>query len=788
MEKDNIKRYQVDIHEGLTEEVYQERIHQGLNYHDSENRTKTIPEIILKNLMTPFNILNAFLATAVIISGSFKNLLFLGVVICNMFISMLQEIHAKRLIDKLSILATSTAKIVRDGKLVRKSIHEIVLDDILKFDRGDQVVVDSIIKHGEVEVNESIITGETDPIYKKKGDMILSGSFITSGSCFAQVEHVGLDNYTSTISTGTKYVKKVNSEIMNTINRIIKVISIVIVPLGLILFFRQYGIHHSLNQAILNTVAAVIGMIPEGLVLLTSTVLAVGVAKLTRYQVLVEQLYGIETLARVDTICLDKTGTLTEGDMILSNVIPYKNHTKEELEQLLSMISMNFDDKNATIDAIKKKYPFGPKKEVIYQVPFTSEKKWSAVSFQNQTIFLGATEFLLEQVPLDIQEQVDRLSSKSRVILIAKTSYPLDSKELPKILDVVGFLEVQDHVRKEALQTLNYFREEGVDIKIISGDNVKTVTNVAERVGVKNLKAIDASTLLTDEALKEAVEKYQIFGRVTPIQKKEMVLALKEQGHVVAMTGDGVNDVLALKEADCSIAVASGSDAARNVSEMVLLDSNFDHLPQILKEGRQIINNIERSATLFLVKTIYATLLAICFLFIAVPYPFVPIQLTLTSVTTIGIPSFILALEPNEERVKKHFFLNIISKSIPTAVTIVESILIILICDCFLHFTKGELSTLSVLTTGFTSFILLFRLCRPFNLLRGFLFGSMVCVFLVGGIGLHDLFSLSFLPWQLLICLGIFMLIAYELYRLNLKLFMHVYESDKLKKVKRFVS
>lgn len=783
--KESQKRYYPQIDTGLTDDMVSERKQENLNYRDSENRTKTIPEIILKNLITPFNILNAFLAAAVFMSGSYKNLLFLGVVICNMLISTLQEIHAKRLTDKLSLLATSTATLIRNGKLEKKSIYEIVLDDIITFNRGDQVVVDSVIKQGEVEVNESVITGETDPIYKKEGDMILSGSFITSGSCVAQVEHVGVDNYTSKISTGTKFIKKVNSEIMSTINRIIKIVSIVIVPLGLILFLRQYGIHHSLNQAILNTVAAVIGMIPEGLVLLTSTVLAVGVAKLTRYNVLVQQLYGIETLARVDTICLDKTGTLTEGDMILNGLTPYQNHTQEEMEYLLSLIAMNFEDKNATIDAIKKKFPIGKKKQVVFQVPFTSQKKWSAVSFDDQTIFLGATEFLLKRVPTDVKEIVEEIAKDSRIILLGKTNQVLQEKELPDKIEIIGFLMIQDRVRKEAFDTLTYFKKEGVDIKIISGDNVKTVSAVARKVGITDFKEVDATTLKSYEEIKDAVEKYQIFGRVTPEQKKDMVRALKELGHVVAMTGDGVNDVLALKESDCSIAVASGSDAARNVSEMILLDSNFDKLPQVLKEGRQIINNIERSATLFLVKTIYATLLAICFLFIAVPYPFVPIQLTLTSVTTIGIPSFILALEPNEERVKKHFFLNIISKSIPTAVTIVESILLILLFSHFLHFSKGELSTLSVLTTGFTSFILLFRLCRPFNLLRKFLFGSMVIVFLVGGIGLHELFSLSFLPWPLLICLGIFMLSAYELYRLNLNLFVKIYESDKWKKLRK---
>lgn len=783
-----MERYQPDIHQGLTSEQVKLRKKENLVYTDKTPRTKTIPEIILRNLITPFNILNTFLALAVLFSGSFKNLLFMGVVICNTFISIIQEIHAKRQIDKLSLLATSKALVVRDGKIQKVSIYDLVLDDIVRFDRGDQVVVDSIIKKGEVEVNESIITGEVEPVYKEEKDMILSGSFISSGTCYAKVEHVGMDNYTSKIASDTKFVKKVRSEIMQTLNKVIKVVSIIILPLGMLLFFKQYSLHHSLNQAILNTVAAVVGMIPEGLVLLTSTVLAVGVAKLTRYKILVEQLYGLETLARVDTICLDKTGTLTEGDMVITGLVPYQSHNQKEMKTLLTLLATNFEDSNATMAAIKKTYPERLEKEILYQVPFTSKRKWSGVTFQNQSILLGALEFLIKDIPSDMKEMVNTLSQDSRVVVLATSKQSLEDRKLPQQIEVIGFIQIQDHIRKEAKQTLTYFKNEGVDIKIISGDHVKTVTSVASKVGITDLKAVDATTLKDYESIKKAVEEYQIFGRVTPEQKRDMVKALRENGHVVAMTGDGVNDVLALKEADCSIAVASGSDAARNVSEMVLLDSNFDRLPKILKEGRQIINNIERSATLFLVKTIYATLLAICFLFISLPYPFVPIQLTLISVTTIGIPSFILALEPNEKRVKKHFFFNIISKSIPTAVTIVESILMVLLCGSIFHFTKGQLSTICVLTMGFISFILLFRLCYPLNLLRGTLFGSMLVIFLIGAIGLNELFSLSFLPFDRLIFLAIFLLLAYELYRINLKLFIRLYQTTRFQKIKDFIA
>lgn len=783
-----MERYYPKVKEGLSSIQVQKRKLEGLHYIDKTNKTKTIPEIILKNMITPFNILNAFLAFAVLLCGSFKNLLFMGVVICNTLISTIQEIHAKRLIDKLSLLTATHVHVVRDGKLQKINIDSIVLDDMIRFDRGDQIVVDSIIQSGEVEVNESIITGEIEPIYKKENDMLLSGSFITSGTCYAKVEHVGVDNYTSKISSGTKYMKKVKSEIMETLNKIIKVVSAIIVPLGVILFFRQYGIHHSLNQAILNTVAAVIGMIPEGLVLLTSTVLAVGVAKLTRYKILVQQLYGLETLARVDTIFLDKTGTLTKGDMVITNIIPYQNHTKKEMEHLLSLLATNFDDKNATMDAIKNTYQEKIEQEILYQVPFTSRRKWSGVSIHQRTILLGALEFLIEDIPLEMKLKVEQLSKDSRVIVLAISKELLEEKKLPKNIEVIGFLQIQDHIRKEAKDTLQFFKQEGVQIKIISGDHVKTVLNVAKKIGITDLKAIDATTLKSKEAIKEAVEHYQIFGRVTPEQKQEMVKAMQENGHVVAMTGDGVNDVLALKEADCSIAVASGSAAARNVSEMVLLDSNFDRLPKIVKEGRQIINNIERSATLFLVKTIYATLLAVCFIFISLPYPFVPIQLTLTSVTTIGIPSLILALEPNEKRVKKHFFFNMISKSIPTAFTIVENILLILLFGTILHFTKNQLSTICVLTTGFISFMLLFRLCYPFNLLRGSLFVSLVFISLIGAIGLHDLFSLSFLPFPQLIFLGIMFMISYQLYLIHLKLFVKLYQTDRFKKIKNFIS
>lgn len=653
------------LNTGLTNGEVEERINKGQVNYDTSIPTKSIKTIIRDNIFTLFNLINILLGIAVFLVGSYKNLLFLIIIFCNTAISIIQEINSKRAVDKLSVLATAKATCIRDGKIHQIGINEIVLDDLLILETGNQIVTDSIILEGEVEVNESFITGESDIIYKKQGDTLLSGSFIVSGKCKAEVIHIGDENYTSKISSGAKYVKKVNSEIMNSLNKIIKFISIAIIPIGILLFLNQFDLEgNCLRNAVVNTVAGIIGMIPEGLILLTSTVLAVSVIRLSKRKVLVQELYCIETLARVDTLCLDKTGTITEGKMEVNDVIEI-SESRHNLEEILKQISVTSEDNNSTIEAIRDKYSGNRKWETVTKIPFSSQKKWSGICFKDKGSFvIGAPEFVLKEDYEIYKDIIEQYSKDYRVIVIAHSKENFNEKDLPNNLKLLGLVLISDIIRKEANKTLKYFKDQGVDIKIISGDNPITVSKIAKRAGVENSENyIDMQTVETKEQLREVVGKYTIFGRVTPVQKKELVQALKENGHTVAMTGDGVNDVLALKEADCSIAVASGSDATRSVSQLVLLDSNFASMPKIVLEGRRTINNIQRSASLFLVKTIYASILAIVFLIVNMPYPFMPIQLTLISMVTIGIPSFILALEPNKEKIQGKFLKNVISNA-----------------------------------------------------------------------------------------------------------------------------
>ena len=766
-EKETI-RYNPNPKYGLSSSEVKKRIEQNLVNHDTSVKTKTITQIIEENVFTLFNLLNLLLALAIIFVESYKNLLFLGVVISNIIISTFQEIQAKRTIDKLSLISATKVDAIRNGEKTKLNINEIVLDDVISLSIGNQVVTDSIILEGECEVNESFITGESEPVFKKKGDMILSGSFIGGGKKIAKVEHIGLDNYTSSITSGAGYVKKVNSEILKSLKKVIKYISIIIIPVSILLFHNQITIDgNTLQNAVINTVAALIGMIPEGLILLTSTVFAVSVLRLSKYNVLVQELYCTETLARVDVLCLDKTGTITEGSMEVFDIVLLNKSNEKEINDALCALCKNLNDDNATFKAIHKLFNLDIDWKANKIIPFSSQRKWSGVNFESKgSYIIGAPEFVLgDNIDL-IKNEIDNYLVDNRVILLAHSNYDFNSKLLPKNIKPIALILIRDKVRKQAKKTLEYFKEQGVNIKIISGANMLTVSNIAKRVGLDNSdKCVDARTLTTYDNIKNAVEKYTIFGRVSPFQKKQIISALKENGHTVAMTGDGVNDCLALKEADCSIAMSSGSDAARNVSELVLLDSNFDSMPKIVAEGRRTINNIQRSATLFLVKTIYATLLALIFLFVDMSYPFQPIQLTLTSVVTIGIPSFILALEPNKELVKGNFLINVISKSIPTAFTIVINITIVMIMASIFKINSKEISTICVILTAYTGFLLLYKLCTPFNTIRKVLFSSMIILFITGVLGLNTLFSLTMLSPYMIFLMVILMGISLYIFR-----------------------
>ena len=744
-----IERYKPDYTKGLTKEQVSDRHTHNLVNYDNQPPTKTVKQIIKDNFFTYFNFLNLVLGLSIIISGiwsgrvlySLKNCLFMGVIIANSIVAIIQEIMAKNTIDKLSVISATKVETVRDGNIEELAVDEIVLDDVIKLNLGNQVVTDSIILEGSVEVNESFITGESDPIPKKKGDSLLSGSFIVSGSCYARVEHIGEDNYISKISSEAKYNKQVNSIIMDSFNKLLKILSIVIIPVGIILLLNQLSINgHDIPNAIISTVAALIGMIPEGLILLTSSVMAVSVIRLSKYNVLVQQLYCIEILARVDVICLDKTGTITEGKMEVKDFIPTENINN--IDPVLSNISKSFDNTNATMEAISEKYPLQEKYTVIDKIEFSSARKFSAVEFDNRgSFYIGAPEFLLNKTTLaKYQKEIDEYQKDYRVLVLAVNRDKLSEK--PTNLKVLGYLLIQDKIRDTAPDTLKYFKEQGVNIKIISGDNYKTVVSIAKRAGLEDVVGVDATTL-SDKDIIQAVEKYDVFGRVTPDQKKKIIKALQRKKHTVAMTGDGVNDVLALKQSDCSIAMASGSEAARNVSQLVLLDSNFASMPKIVAEGRRTINNIERSASLLLVKTIFTALLIVVCILLQSEYFYVPIQLTLITACTISIPSFILALEPNTDIVKGNFLLKVISKSLPAALTVTFNVVMIVLFEQQLGVDDTLTRTLVVLMTATTGYIYLFRVCRPFTPIRIAMIVILLSVFIYGILFQYNFFDLN---------------------------------------------
>lgn len=746
---EKIKRYEVSYKDGLSTNQVNERIDNNLVNYNDQPPTKTIKQIIKSNFFTYFNFINVVLGSAIILVGiyggqlidSLKNCLFMGVIICNSVISIIQEVISKKTIDKLSVLAEAKVIGVRDGEEVSLGIEEIVLDDVLKFRMGNQVVVDAVILEGSVEVNESFLTGEVDPIPKVKGDTILSGSFIVSGSCYTRVEHIGRDNYISKISSEAKYQKKVNSVIMTSFEKMLKVLSVIIVPVGALLLVNQLKVtNNDITASIFNTVGALIGMIPEGLLLLTSSVMAVSVVRLSKYKVLVQQLYCIETLARVDVICLDKTGTITEGAMELVEVVPEVGIARDKLDEVLANISYAFDNTNATMEAMQGYYKSKGIWTVNEKLEFSSSRKFSAVSFDGRgSYYIGAPEFVLKSDFRKYGEKVEQYSDY-RVLIIAFSRDEISKR--PNNLKVLGFILIQDRIRKEAPDTLKYFKEQGVRVKIISGDNFKTVCSIAKRAGLEDAKGMDA-TLLTKDNIDEMLEKYDIFGRVTPSQKKMIIESLQKKGHTVAMTGDGVNDVLALKKADCSIAMASGSDAAKNVSQLVLLDSNFASMPEVVAEGRRTINNVERSASLLLIKTIFTCILVVICIFMESEYFYMPIHLSLITSCTISIPSFVLALEPNRNRVKGKFMLKVVGKSVPAALTVVFNVVMIVLFREQFSLDHDLTSTLIVIMTGTTGFIYLYRLCKPFNWFRGLLFGFLITLFTYVVMFQSDFFDLS---------------------------------------------
>ena len=724
-------RSYTDLRKGLTAEEAAARREKGEYNEQLKKTTKSYRMIFRDNLMTLFNLINVILAALVFITGNYRNMLFLGVIISNIVIGIFQEIRSKRVLDRLSLLSQTHVKALRDGRECELALDEIVMDDLLFLSNGDQIPCDAIVREGRLECNESLVSGESDIILKEAGSFLYSGSFAVSGHVCAQVCAVGRQTYVHTILDHARQVRRHPSQLRDAINFIIKTVSIIIVPMGLLLMGKQlFFTHAALNDAIPATVAAVLGMIPEGLVLLTSVALAVGTINLARKNTLVQELYCIETLARVDTLCCDKTGTITAGCMTVEEVIPYAD---ADIQEILGHCFHDLQDTNATAQAIRAYASPQEGWQSAKTLAFSSARKASGVTYEERgTYLIGAYEFIFAQRQEDVERRISDLAAQGkRVVALAASPDEIQDDLHDMDCTLLALIVLSDPIRPEAPEILDYFYDQGVDVKIISGDDARTVQQIAAAAGVRDADlCVDASALKEAE-IEAAVERYTVFGRVSPVQKKQMIEALKRKGHITAMTGDGVNDVMALKEADCSIAMAQGSEAAKNIANLVLLDSNFSHLPDIVNEGRRVINNIQRTASLFLVKTSFSVILGFLTLFFIPIYPFEPIQLTLISTVSIGIPSFFLALEPNHERVRGNFLRNVFSKALPGALCVVLSVFYVYALTAIEPLSQEVISTLCVILAGCSSLAVLFRISRPFNMNRRIIFGAMCLMFVL---------------------------------------------------------
>lgn len=761
---------------GLTSEEVRAAQAAGKVNADATVKTRSYGSIFRSNICTLFNLINVILAVFVFLTGSYKNMLFMLVIVINTIIGIVQEIRSKITTDRLSIVVAANVEVMRDGKLQKIPIDELVLGDVMRLGRGNQIPTDSVVLEGECKTDESLLTGESRLIPKHAGDQLYSGSFINAGIVWARVEKVGADNYAAQITNEAKQNKAINSEIMTSLNKIIKYVSIFMFPVGLLLFANEYLLHHvELDPAILSTVSAMVGMIPEGLILLASTVMAVAVVRLARHQVLVQQLYCIETLARVDVLCLDKTGTITTGGMEVSGLVPLDVPDSEPKEQELSKIVASLvasdEDPNDTARAIQEYFGLAkegkqkaeqaiPPTDLLKPtrvIPFSSDTKWSGAAFANgEAYVMGAAQFVLEKnasALAQIKDALDTYAADARVLLVARVEGFDANGAIEGEVTPLGFVCLRDQIRPTAAQTIAYFKEQGVKLKVISGDDPHTVSGIAQKVGIEGAdRFVDATTLKTDQDIASAIKNYNVFGRVRPEQKKAFVLALQAEGHTVAMTGDGVNDVLALKASDCSVAMASGSDAARNVAQLVLVDNDFASMPAVVAEGRRSINNLQRSASLFLVKTLLSITAAFLFIFLPWQYPFVPIQLTLISAFTIGLPSFVLALEPNKDLVRGHFLPNAVVHSIPGAVCAVVSIVVLTIVgNEAIGLDYRQVSTLCVMVVALLGIMLVIKLSIPFTPLRWGLLVVVIGGLLIGVVGFGWLFDIApFTPemWQ----------------------------------------
>ena len=735
--------------QGLTQAEVEERIADGQVNAIQDSSNRSVKDIVMGNTLTFFNFINIVLLALVLSVRSYKNMLFIFIIIANTLIGIFQEIKAKITLDKLKILTVSHVDVIRDGVKKSITVSELVKDDVILLKSGGQIPADGVILDGEVDVNESLLTGESDSIHKTCGSKVLSGSFVTSGKAMCLLTEVGHDCYMEKLSSEAKQFKRYKTELQRNLDTILKFISIIIVPLGIILFAKQYWISGSTyEQAALDTVAAVLGMIPEGLVLLTSVALALGAVRLARRSTLVRELFCIETLARVDTLCLDKTGTITEGHLCVQGEESVKEDV--DLEQLMGRMVSALGDENETFQALRQHYKRNQSTNTKLVLPFSSERKFSGVVFEGEgTYLMGAYQFIFLQADPAVLEKIAEYASQGlRVLTVAHSPNEMTDYTLAEDFEIVGFVFMTDVVRKNAPDILGYFEEQGVDLKVISGDDPVTVAAIAARAGLKDAdKYIDATTIHTDEEMEDAILKYSVFGRVTPKQKQQMVRLLKQNGRTVAMTGDGVNDVLALKDADVSIAMASGSEAAKNTANLVLLNSDFASLPHIVNEGRRVINNIKAAASMFLIKTGFSVLTALLTIIVGQNYPFQPIQLSVINGCAVAIPTMLLQLEPSFQKVNKHFFREVLRMSMPAAITITAMITIINNIGHSIGTPREMLSTVCVLATGWVYLITLRQVYSPMTGYRKFVIYLMQTAYLVAmviGQRIMELVGLNF--------------------------------------------
>ena len=761
------RRFNADIRYGLNSDQVNEYFENGWSNEPVEPPSKTVPEIIKSNLFTYFNLVFAVLAALLILAGSFRNLTFLPVILANLFIGIIQEIRAKNTLDKLSVLNAPKALVVREGRQFSIPAEELVLDDIVIFKAGNQICADAIVVDGEVSVNESLLTGESDEISKKPGDELMSGSFIVSGECYARLDKVGEDSYISKLTLEAKAMNsEEQSEMIRVLDKLVGVVGILIIPIGLLLFGQQFFFSGaSFSKSITSMVAAVIGMIPEGLYLLASVALVVSVMRLASKKVLVHDMKCIETLARVNVLCVDKTGTITENTMEVNGEIPmdgYDSQSMAPLKQIISDFASAMSSDNITMKAMKDYFNKPSGRKAVSVSPFSSQFKYSGAAFEDGSYVLGAPEFVLREDYDNYREQIEQYSSEGyRVLVFGIYDGVIDGKALTGKVTPLGLVFLSNPIRKEAPETFKYFENQGVEIKVISGDNPVTVSQVALQAGKENAdNYIDASTLTTDEAIEDAVLRYTVFGRVTPDQKRKFVRALKKAGRTVAMTGDGVNDVLALKDADCSVAMASGSDAAAQASQLVLLDSNFACMPSVVMEGRRVVNNIERSASLFLVKNIFSFLLSLFSVCFMINYPLEPSQISLISMFTIGVPAFFLALQPNKNIIQGHFLSNVLIKALPAGITDFLVVGALVVFGQVFEVGETDISTACTMLLAIVGFVILYNISKPMNALRWCVWGGCIVGLLGCSIYLGDLFAMRGMSTKCIMLFVVFAIIT----------------------------